>query len=117
VFFVLGNLEKGDTKKKEEQNKKMNSVWMKNVASLFKNKLAALSAPGKIYTHYKGGIYRVLYQDVKHTKDDSVNGRLVVYEHLWPNSHQIYARPHEMFHGRTDDGQKRFRLYRKINEC
>jgi len=63
----------------------------------------ALSAPGMVYAHWKGGIYRLLsYIPAGARMPDMlpiVNGGeapvgvdLVIYEHLWPHAHQYYVR-------------------------
>lgn len=53
----------------------------------------ALLAPGMIYLHYKGGVYRALGV-AKHTETKEL---MVVYEHLWPHEHSYFVRPQEMF--------------------
>ena len=67
----------------------------------------ALSAPGKIYEHYKGGIYREVMRGVRHTERDEMG---VVYEHLWPHEHKSFFRPQEMFDAFLPDGKPRFKL-------
>ena len=79
----------------------------KNVSSepLYKTREGALAAPGDIYLHYKGGIYRVLHTNVTHT-ETSESG--VVYEHLYPHTYGCYFRPTEMFFGILKNGSRRF---------
>jgi hypothetical protein len=77
---------------------------------LFPTKEAAYAAPGEVYQHYKGGVYRLLHRDVKHTETNELG---VVYEHLWPHDHGVYFRPQEMFFGKTKDGIDRFRLIKE----
>lgn len=55
----------------------------------FRTELNALNAKGEVYRHYRGGIYRKLHE-AKHTETGET---LVIYEHLWPHEHTIYARP------------------------
>lgn len=79
--------------------------------SLFASEADALNAPGTVYRHYKGGIYRVLFPHVKHTENNEYG---VVYEHLYPNPHGVYFRPQTMFFGTTDGGVQRFVLVPKV---
>lgn len=62
--------------------------------SLYESEAAALSAPGEIYRHYKGGMYRLVARDVMHTETLELG---VVYEHLWPHKHAYFFRTQEMF--------------------
>lgn len=64
----------------------------------------AINAPGLVYAHWKGGIYRLLtlvkapaaLPDTLPLKETWEGprpaGDLVVYEHLWPHAHQYYVR-------------------------
>jgi hypothetical protein len=54
----------------------------------------ALAAPGKIVRHYKGGIYRIIDEDARHSETLEEG---VVYEHLWPNPHGFWFRPKSLF--------------------
>lgn len=74
--------------------------------SLFESETAARAAPGEIYRHYKGGIYRLICRDVKHSETGEIG---VVYEHLWPNEHGFWFRPAEMFFGAMESGEARFK--------
>ena len=74
---------------------------------LFKTREEALAAPGEIYHHYKGGIYRLVQRDVKHTETGEIG---VMYEHLWPHNHGFWFRPQEMFFGKNVAGEERFKL-------
>lgn len=65
----------------------------------------ALKEVGEIYRHYKGGIYRLVLQNVKHTETGEIG---VLYEHLWPHQHGYYFRPESLFFGSTEDGKQRF---------
>jgi len=73
--------------------------------SKYSSREEALNQPGEIYTHYKGGVYRLLYRDVKHTETNEIG---VVYEHLYPHENRIFFRPQEMFFGLNDKGEQRF---------
>lgn len=77
---------------------------------LFKTKEDAYAALGEVYQHYKGGVYRLLQRDVKHTETGELG---VVYEHLWPHDHSVFFRPQEIFFSKTDDGVERFKLIKK----
>lgn len=71
---------------------------------LFDTQGEALNAPGLVYAHWKGGIYRLLsyvpaggrLPDVLPLNDamevPKEPADLVVYEHLWPHAHQYYVR-------------------------
>lgn len=51
----------------------------------------------KIYKHYKGKYYRVLYHAI-HTEDENT---LVVYQQLYLNEYPVgfvWVRPHDMFY-------------------
>lgn len=53
----------------------------------------ALKAKGEVYRHYKGGIYRKLFEAT-----NTETGELdVVYEHLWPHQHGYFTRPKSEF--------------------
>jgi len=57
-----------------------------------------MSYIGKIYKHYKGQYYRVLYH-AKNTEDETL---MVVYQQLYSTEKYpegfIWVRPHMMFH-------------------
>lgn len=89
--------------------------------------LAAADFDGEVYVHYKGGVYRKLFEQViamRFEADDDVtimgktfivtdnmeNCEAVAYEHLWPNPHGYYLRPKIMFHGKLPNGEDRFKL-------
>lgn len=72
----------------------------------------ALALPGEIYRHYKGGIYRLIYRDVKHTETGEI---CVVYEHLWPYANRVYVRPQGMFFGLVGESEKQ-RFKRIVKE-
>lgn len=72
---------------------------------LYATEAEALAAPGDVYRHYKGGIYRVLHSNVRHSEDLSTG---VVYEHLWPHAHGVWYRPAALFFGALKDGTPRF---------
>lgn len=66
----------------------------------------ALSAPGDVRRHKKGGIYRVLLVDTVRRpwaatwagNDNPISGQpLVLYEHLWPHAPALYQRPQAEF--------------------
>jgi hypothetical protein len=69
----------------------------------------ALRMPGKIYEHYKGGIYRVFAEgrDSEHLRE------VVIYEHLWPHAHQYWVRPKDEFYGTLANGTPRFLLIKE----
>jgi len=70
----------------------------------------------RYFRHYKGGIYELLFEGVKHTETGE---DLVVYQHVWPNPPNIYARPRGMFFDILEDGtaagSPRFRPITKTN--
>ncbi len=78
--------------------------------SLYKTEAEALSAPGEIYKHYKGGVYRLVQRGVVHC-DTHEPG--VLYEHLWPHVHQFWYRPESDFFSELPNGEPRFRLIKK----
>ena len=78
--------------------------------SLFTSEQEALVAPGEIYRHYKGGIYRLIGRNAKHSETGEVG---VIYEHLWPHEHGYWFRAQEMFFGNLSNGEPRFVLIRK----
>lgn len=55
------------------------------------------------YRHYKGGIYTHICA-AKHTENEEL---LTVYHDEYG---RVWARPSKMFHGYTEDGEKRFEL-------
>ena len=67
---------------------------------LYPTKEEALAAPGEIYQHYKGGVYRLVQRDVKHTETGEIG---VLYEH--PRS-RIFTSPSL---GKFRDPTSRFR--------
>ena len=61
----------------------------------------------EIYRHYKGAYYLRLISAL-HSED---LGNYEVYRTLYDNpKSRVWARPSEMFHGATDDGESRFSL-------
>ncbi len=72
---------------------------------------AILATPGLVYRHYKGGIYRFLYANVKNTETGGIG---VVYEHIWPYAHSVLWRPTAEFFGKLDDGRPRFELLEEV---
>ncbi len=74
--------------------------------SLFESEEEALNASGEIYKHYKGGVYRLVARDVRHSETGEIG---VVYEHLWPHDHKYWFRPQEMFFGTLESGEPRFK--------
>lgn len=77
---------------------------------LYATREDALAAPGEIYQHYKGGVYRLVERDVKHSETLKLG---VVYEHLWPHDHGFWYRPQELFFGVNEKGEQRFALVKK----
>lgn len=62
---------------------------------------------GGTYLHYKQKKYRVLGV-ARHSETEE---QLVVYECLYDNpSGRLWVRPLEMFQGKTETGEERFRL-------
>lgn len=74
---------------------------------LYEREDDALAASGEIYRHHKGGIYRLIARDVRHSETGEEG---VVYEHLWPHTHQLWYRPDTPagFFGTLPDGSARF---------
>lgn len=56
------------------------------------------------HRHYKGGLYRRLFE-AKHTETGDM---VTIYVHIWPHNVSPWARPMEMFHGRLEDERVRF---------
>ena len=77
---------------------------------LYPTETQALAAPGEIYRHFKGGIYRVVLRGVKHSERDEVG---IVYEHLWPHDHGFWYRPESIFSSPQGNGEPRFVLIKK----
>ncbi|HWO07776.1 MAG TPA: DUF1653 domain-containing protein [Candidatus Paceibacterota bacterium] len=77
---------------------------------LYKTTEEAYAAPGEIYQHYKGGVYRLIQREVKHTETGEIG---VVYEHLWPHDHTFFFRPQEMFFGKNEKDKERFVLIKR----
>lgn len=65
-------------------------------SALYPTEAAALQAPGKIVRHYKGGIYRIISENAKHSETMEEG---VMYEHLWPHQHGFWFRPAALFWG------------------
>lgn len=61
--------------------------------------------PGRLYKHYKGGIYEFLFM-APHTETGET---LVIYKSVLFGSY--YARPLDIWNGVTEDGVKRFEIY------
>ena len=78
---------------------------MTEAEPLFSTEADALQAPGEVYRHYKGGIYRIVLRGVTHTESGEVG---VVYEHLWPHAHQYWFRPENIFFSPQANGEPRF---------
>jgi len=58
-----------------------------------------------IYRHYKGGLYRVLFNGTDSTNERS-GTPVVVYVSL--TNGRVFVRDAREFHGVTEDGQRRF---------
>jgi len=56
------------------------------------------------HRHYKGGLYRRIFE-AKHSEIDEI---MTVYVHIWPHDTSPWVRPAEMFHGRLEDERVRF---------
>lgn len=61
--------------------------------------------PGKIYKHYKGGLYEFLFLSV-HTETNEI---LVIYKSILFGTN--YARPLTEWNKKTEEGKKRFTIY------
>jgi hypothetical protein len=61
--------------------------------------------PGRIYKHYKGGLYEFLFL-AKNTETDEI---MVVYRSVLFGTN--YARPLSEWNKETEDGDIRFRLF------
>jgi hypothetical protein len=77
---------------------------------LYRTKEEACAAPGEIYRHYKGGVYRLVQRGVIHSETLEKG---VLYEHLWPHEHGFWYRPEELFFCTLPDGSPRFKLIKK----
>ena len=53
------------------------------------------------HRHYKGGLYRLMYENVINTETSEL---MVIYQHVWPHEPKIYARPQSNFYSRTQEG-------------
>lgn len=73
---------------------------------LYATEAEALAAPGEIYRHFKGGIYRVVMRGVLQSESLEPG---VVYEHLWPHAHEFWYRSEPGFFAIRDDGEPRFK--------
>jgi len=49
-------------------------------------------------------------RDVKHTESGEIG---VVYEYLWLHDHGFWYRPQDMFFGKNNKGEERFKLVKK----
>lgn len=76
-------------------------------APLFATKEEALAAPGEIYQHYKGSVYRLVARGAQHSETLEKG---VVYEHLWPHDHGFWFRPESIFFSTLENGEPRFKL-------
>lgn len=59
-----------------------------------------------IYRHYKGGLYKVINENVIHTETSE---QMVYYQCLTTGA--SYARPHEMFFGLVEYSGKTMRRF------
>jgi len=78
---------------------------------LFTTREEALQAPGEIYEHFKGGIYRLVQRGVRDSESHEERG--VIYEHLWPHQHDFWFRLEKSFFENLDNGEPRFKLIKK----
>ena len=68
----------------------------------------------EVYRHYRGAHY-VRLTPALHSED---LGPYTVYRTLYDNpKSRVWARPTEMYHGETDDGEKRFSLVGKVGRA
>jgi hypothetical protein len=81
---------------------------------LYTTEAEALHAPGEIYRHFKGGIYRIVQRGVK---DSETLEPGIVYEHLWPRAHAFWYRPESSFFSKLDNGETRFRPLKKATNA
>jgi hypothetical protein len=75
---------------------------------LFDTRPQALKALGRVYEHYKGGIYRIRYHD-------EATG-IVNYEHLWPHPYEVYERPAKEFFGSVKTDYYTGPRFRRFND-
>ncbi len=61
--------------------------------------------PGRLYEHYKGGVYEFLFLS-KHTENDDI---LVIYKSVLFGTY--FARPLVEWNKETEDGGIRFKVY------
>jgi len=80
---------------------------------LCKMEAEALSMPGLIYRHYKGGIYRLVLSKVKNTDTGQLG---IVWEHLWPHKHGYVWRPESELDDEPVPGVKRFVLVSELKQ-
>lgn len=76
---------------------------------LYPTKEAAYAAEGEIYQHYKGGVYRVIERNVRHSETEEIG---ILYEHLWPHDRVVWFRPESSFNDILPDGTPRFKRVR-----
>lgn len=88
-----------------------------NPNALYHHRDDALAAPGAIYDHFKGGIYRKLgkfiYQEGEFVPQQG--DVMVAYEHLYPHEHSLFIRTDKDFRQTVKKPEfgyegKRFRL-------
>lgn len=70
----------------------------------------ALNAKGEVYRHYKGGIYRKLFEAI----DTDTGGVDIVYEHLWPHEHGYFTRSKEEFEGIVEINGNKLRRFARV---
>lgn len=88
-----------------------------NPLALYHHRDDALAAPGAIYDHFKGGIYRKLGRFVYQEGDfvPKQGDLMVAYEHIYPHEHGMFVRTDKDFRQTVDKPDynykgKRFRL-------
>ena len=87
---------------------------------LYPTREAAILAPGDVYVHKDGGVYRRL-GDFMYAGNGADDGKTChLYEHLFPHKHGVYGRPADEFNSRveTDAGiVSRFTPAREMSAC
>ena len=64
---------------------------------LYPTREAALAAPGEVYAHRKGGVYRVVGRFMWANSGPQDEKEALLYEHLFPNAHALYGRTGDEF--------------------
>lgn len=65
----------------------------------------------KIYKHYKGDFYRLLYVG-HHTETEE---KMVVYTKLYSSNGEIWIRPYDMFFGEIEIDGKTLQRFERVH--